>query len=379
MPIEQHTSTNEDTLLEHVQRAHIALGEELSGKTAIYLDMNYWIRLREAAAGNPHEDIDTALLTFLLENVAIGRLFCPISEATCLELGKQDDPESRAATAKLIGDLSLGVTLIDSQRRVALEIIHSLPPRIGESLPPLKYLVWTRLTSVMGLAAFTEAKLGTGTMAISFFKHVWNMPLSESLPLIFGRSNRLDVFQKTANDLNAENLTHSGDLRSFLKAYSDELSGLIDLCVDTSIDFIIETAGWKGGPISGQGGEQTVLLKNSLKNYLFQLMKKKTTNSSCGKAELQDILPTLHIMASLGGSVRRDKRRPLKANDLFDFWHAAAAIAYCDSFFTEKALRTMVMQKNLALDERHHCHVIADPVEALEYLRNLGRIGRNSP
>src|SRR6266436_4161094 len=63
------------------------------------------------------------------------------------------------------------------------------------------------------------------------------------------------------------------------------------------------------------------------------------------------ILRTLHIHASLHASVRWNKSRKLKPNDILDFHHAAAALAYCDAFFTERSVRNIATQHHIALDK----------------------------
>jgi|SRR5271165_5478853 len=87
--------------------------------------------------------------------------------------------------------------------------------------------------------------------------------------------------------------------------------------------------------------------------------------------QARDILRTMHIQACLYASVRWNKRRKLKGNDLLDFHHAAAALAYCHAFFTERSLKALITQHHLALDKCYKCRVIASVDEAVEYVTNL--------
>jgi hypothetical protein len=80
----------------------------------------------------------------------------------------------------------------------------------------------------------------------------------------------------------------------------------------------------------------------------------------------------LAIEAALHASNRWDRQRRLDAHDLLDFRHAAAALAYCDAFFTEKPLRTMIEQKHVALDRRFRCPVRATVAEAVDFVETLG-------
>lgn len=82
-------------------------------------------------------------------------------------------------------------------------------------------------------------------------------------------------------------------------------------------------------------------------------------------------LPSLEIEAALHASNRWDRQRRLDAHDLLDFRHASSALAYCNAFFTEKPLRSMIEQKHIALDRRFHCLVRSTVDEAAKYICTL--------
>jgi hypothetical protein len=73
----------------------------------------------------------------------------------------------------------------------------------------------------------------------------------------------------------------------------------------------------------------------------------------------------------LHAAFRWNKGRQFESNDFFDFYHAAAAIGYCQAFFTERSLRAVVTEKNVALDSFHGCHVESSVPAAVSYLRNV--------
>ena len=150
----------EDPIDDHVRRAVVALGEKLVGKRAVYLDTNYWIRLRDANRGRKGTQKTVDLLRLLRHGVARGTLFCPISEAVFIELMKQEDPSSRVSTAALIDDLSLGVTLIQESERIITEIEYFLYAASKRTKRyPLQYLVWSKVPYVLGLIHPTTRKL----------------------------------------------------------------------------------------------------------------------------------------------------------------------------------------------------------------------------
>ena len=141
----------ESAIDRHVARAILKLGKVLARRRAIYLDTNYWIKLRDA-----NRDKGTAttcnLLSILRKGVAEGVVFCPISEAVFLELMKQGDPASRLATASLIDELSLGATLALETERITTEIQYFMYWASGRSNPhPIEHWIWRKLGYVLGL------------------------------------------------------------------------------------------------------------------------------------------------------------------------------------------------------------------------------------
>ncbi len=86
------------------------------------------------------------------------------------------------------------------------------------------------------------------------------------------------------------------------------------------------------------------------------------------RTEISKLLPTLHIHALCHASVRWDKTRKLKGNDLFDFDHAATAVPYCDVFLTERPLQKLIEQKHLKINQDFDCKIISSISEAVEFL-----------
>lgn len=76
---------------------------------------------------------------------------------------------------------------------------------------------------------------------------------------------------------------------------------------------------------------------------------------------------SLHIKSLLHAAVQWNKKQALKPNDLFDFDHAAA-VAYCDAFFTDGPLRAMLSRGDLGLKEEFGYFVSSDADECLRYL-----------
>lgn len=88
------------------------------------------------------------------------------------------------------------------------------------------------------------------------------------------------------------------------------------------------------------------------------------------KQDAADVVRTLHIETSLHAAMRVDKARRFKPNDFYDR-HAAAALAYCEAFFTEGPLCDLASRRQLSLLGINVCRVATDVEDALGVIQSL--------
>ena len=364
--IDEHLASPEVTLDQHVRQSQIALACSLEGQLAIYLDVKYWIILRDAATGAMASGDALKLLRRLRELTGSRKAFCPISESTFAELFKQRDERTRRATAALVDELSGGVALVPFYDRMNLELRHFIQTRSGKvPLTPPQSLVWSRHGYVLGLLHPSATPFDPATelaLQKAFFDYLWSYSLTEMVDQI-GETMPPDEdrFGKLAVDLNAGNEEHAPELRSFEQTYSVELRGAIDLVAPQVAEFVLDVAvGMTGENMPRQGPAWDAYL-HAWKSYLF---------SSFKSDDVKKALRTLHINTSLHASVRWNKAHKLEANDFYDFHHAAAALGYCDVFLTERPLKAMVTAQHVGLDKRYDCVVAANVTEALALLNS---------
>lgn len=363
--IESHRASPDVSLDEHVLSCQIALAKGLEQRKAIYLDTKFWIILRDAAAGICTSEDSLQLLALLRGNVVAGKMFCPISDSTFAELFKQRDAKTKQATAQLIDELSLGVSLIPFDARVIMEFQNFIAAK-GEQqdLPPPRHLVWSKLSYVLGWVHPTQTGFDSATELVlqkAFFDHMWSIPLAEVVAMIGdAMSPDENRFESLADRLNAGNGEHAGELRSFQQTYAVEIRGAIDLFAAEAADIVYDIAERATRKRLPREGIEWATYVREWKGFL---------NAAFMKEEVQDALCTLHINTCLHAAVRWNKGRQLAANDFHDFHHAAAALGYCDVFLTERSLKAMVTASNIVLDKRFHCEVRAGLPEALKLLR----------
>lgn len=308
----------------HVRNLRISLGLEVRSRKKIYLDKRYWIFIRDAHMGRAKSPIHTDLLARLREFVGFNNGLCPISGSLFCELNKQTDIETKRATAKLMDELSLGVSLCPFEERVSTEIAHFLYAAAGLEVYGLSELVWLKLSYALGIIWPSNTTFDKETERViqkSFTDHVWSMPLVEVIDsLEKGGGIEPPAFDELAKKLNVGNAAHSDEITRFEQAYWNEISGGFSL--------------FKSGKVSKQ-------------------------------------LPSLHVYAKCHAAIRFDKKRKIKPNDIYDLHHAAGAIGYCDAFFTENPLKVLLTSGHVALDKEIGCIVISDETDAIEYLEML--------
>lgn len=367
MDIQDHMASPHVSLEQYTKRRQVQLGESLDGLLALYLDQNFWIRLRKSEFGQGNKD-EQELLSVIRGAAKDGRIFCPISESVFMELMKQSDISSRLRTAKLIDELSFGIALIAPDVRIATELarfVYYRGPK-ASSLHPLRHLVWTKLPWVLGIhhpvsAAFDQAMM----LAVqkSFFDKMWSVSMSDMIATIGDTAwPPSDDFDRLAVNLNDSNRQHASEIKTFKDAYRAEALGVVDFVMDDMMKTVSDIAARESGSFFSKDSPEWFAQREQWRSLLFVALQE---DEGCRQ------LPSLHVLARLHAAFRWNKARQFEANDFFDFHHAAAAVGYCQAFFTERSMRAMITENNVALDSFHGCHVESSVPAAISYLRNV--------
>jgi len=362
---DEHRQNPHVSLAKHVHLRHFELTQSLSDRRAIYLDTKFWLILRDTVLGTRVSEESRALLALLRQMVACGKGFCPISETTFIELLKQRDPRTLLATTQLIDELSLGLTLIPFEQRVAMELsclIHRFHPEPVPASPPRT--PWTKLSFVLGLVHPTKTGFDQSTELVlqkSFFDHMWDWSLAEMISVLGVASPpQWPSFDSLADRLNLGITQHASELRSYQHTYKLEAVGAADVFAETAADIahaFAEHATGQPQPKEGQAWtEQVRLWRNVIAKTLMHATERRS-------------LPTLHVNTCMHTSLRWQKLEKFEANDFPDFHHAAAALVYCQAFLTERGLKARVTTKNTSLDKVYACAVAASVPEAIELLQ----------
>lgn len=257
--------------------------------------------------------------------------------------------------------------LNDSLGHTALER-HPIIPRRGQVhlvLPTavfaIRQLVWTRLSFVMGELFPSGTPFDPATelaMQKAFFDHMWDLPLTEMIDhLADATAADLDIARKEQADSINEGVTawaHTID--GFPSAFAEETRGTADLMQDVGIEILRDMAVRKQvTPLPGDNPQDVVEVRAMIAGLLRQ-------------PAVQLKLRTAYINAAIHAAIRANRGRKFKTNDLLDFDHAAAALGYCDAFFTDAALGKLLTREPLQFDQRFNCPVAWTSEEALQVL-----------
>lgn len=371
-----HRATPHVSIDQHERRKVVELGERVMSRSRVYLDKCFWIHMRAARTGLPCPPGSADLLAALSAEVTSGRLICPVSDALFLELMKQTDPATRSATAELIDTLSLGVTLSPHRTRVATEVAHFLHASAGHDVHPLEHLVWTKVSYVLGVrhpvaTAFPEDE--QLVIQKAFFDHLWEIPLSTMIDTIGTARPPDPPYVELASRLNRDNAAHAGSMRSFAQVYRDEINGVLELAAPIAADVLLDMARKALGPSVRPTAEE---FETTIKQCLGLL--RAAVRKPAGKRALR----TLHLGSLLHAAVRWNRTQKLDANDLLDFHHAEAALAYCDLLLTDGPMHTLLMQRHLSIAHDVPCLVMSSVTEAAAWVAAQagagGRVTRSS-
>jgi hypothetical protein len=320
------------------------------------------------ASGQKSDQKGKILLDLLKNGVSQGKIVCPISEATFIEILKQaHTPARRIATARLVDELSLGVGLISTEFRAKTEIarfIYANEKR--SSLYPLEELVWTKTAYALGYRHPVVDGLSPSELLLlqkGFVDELWGQSFSD----LISHLGEIEYSEKTQLEMAARKVAvgirdNVGTLTTFANLYRDEVGGVVDVYGSAAMDVVDDLAVRRGFVPFPKGSEERKDFERQWHNVLFWTLLSKKMDSA---------LRTMVSAASLHAGLRWNRRTKFEANHFYDFDHAIAAVSYCDAFFTEGFISNLVNSGNVRLGKLNGCRTTADIDEAIEITQDM--------
>lgn len=339
-----------DISYEHYRRQkEMECADQVAARRSFYLDTRFWIHLRDADLGKPVPPVYNQLLSELRMEVAAGRIICPFAADMLAEVYKQSDLTTRLATARLIDELSLNISLQSEPERLATELRHGIQT-VRQNAPrqePLKRLVWTCSSFAVGHAMPSQTPFDTATeLAIqkSFLDTISRLGFVHQ---VLGMQDSFcqtgEMWQGLAERLNQLNTENAKESKPRKQIEKEEFSGALEAYIPVLRNVIREIF------VSEFKVKPHEAIEAELESAAFRIGGMIVEAFRLDR--LQGSFPTFCIRAGLATAVRWDQKRRYKPNDFHDLGHAAAALPYFDVFATEKSLKHLLVN-DLKYDDR---------------------------
>jgi hypothetical protein len=366
--INYHLAHPEISLDRYVRSKMLTTADRVLARKRVYLDTRFWILMRDVFLGRSKDPLHEHISDRLRQLVTAGRVICPINADTLAELLKQRDATTRLATAKLIDELSLGAALQSAEERVRTELMHcvQLSLRGQGALEPLERLVWTSPAYLLGHTfPIVDSLPEDQILALqkAFTDYLWDFSLADQISYLKGMPEELnDHWDAIADKLNREIEQHDTKVLPLSKLHLHEFKGGLELYLPTLEKIFSHLYETEMGVTPSKETRQD--LEQSAPGLISIMVEALRT----GKMGRQ--LPSLVIRAGLHAGIRRNRGRQFTGNDLHDFGHTTAALAYCDYFATDRSLCHLVVN-DLKFDQRYQTAVVAAPQDLLGLLDQI--------
>jgi hypothetical protein len=355
---------NSVSYYEYVKQCESELYKSMSGRKIIYLDVNFWILLRDAKLKRSepiHEKALAAFQAMASNDIAV----FPITDAVFMELLKQSDPTTRMAMAGIIDDLSRGIIIKSFFDRQIEEFHHFIEKILqGQGAPefPAIESIWAHTPYILGHFQFdTDTDAHTKQIVNKgFYDFFRTLGMSDMIEMINRRSPEASDqkrFEELAKNLSETKRSISTDT-PISELYNNEMAGAINGIIGKQFtERMIPLMRKRFPEYTGEIPEDVIL--DFVQKLVFNGFRLK-------QSWMAKRLPTLHIHCMLHANMNKDTKRNFKPNDFFDFKHACAALPYCHFFATEKPLVALI--KSSKLDKLYSTVVTSSMPELLEKL-----------
>ena len=363
---DEHVNSPEIGVEQYIRSKCIGLSRVVNSKKVVYFDTKFWLVVRDIVLGRYKGALEQEFYKEIVRHVEEGRLIFPISQDVFLEVIKQSDSETLGQTVALMDRLSCGVSLIDFEERLELEIKYFLCSSAGKSAYECREMVWTKLAYNMGFVTPSNQNISPETdkaIQKAFIDHMWNISLSEIITTISenGGLSGLNM-PRMSEKLNEGKFNHAHENNSFKQMFLSELAGALDGYGDIVAKCMEDMDEAETGETLSEEERKNSDSGKGLRNAIYNLFRLNKAKS---------YFPTFDVISGLHAAIRWDKKQKYQNNDLHDIRHAASALPYCDAFFTEKRLTHLITQKATSYDKKYSCVVASSVSEALDAIKVL--------
>jgi hypothetical protein len=360
----RHAETPSVSFETYRRRRYDELNAQACARRSVYLDMKYWIWLRDPER-SPFPAETKALWMALAHGAQTGRLFCPVSYPAFVELMRINPIGLRLRQAKLMDELCAGVAIRNGFDMAEIEFceffgrnlpaLRTIPYRVESVWCPVGQMVVEKYPYHDELPADAMERCRKVMLDVMWEKRMADYAAMEGLP---------EHARDTATRVDAERQSYPRGQQSFSELFAAELNGALDVMyprIEGQFVSVAEMFGIHPTPDErAQAG--------AYRHVWINLFREAVTRGLDAKA-----IPSLRVRSALHAAIRMDDQRPFRENDLDDIAHSAVAVSYSDLFLTERSfaelLNRSAVQSVIGLTK---CRILSDLSEALTAVAELG-------
>jgi len=354
----------EMTPAEYMRQRRMYIANKMAGQTRIYLDTNFWIRIRDVQLDRSSSNADQRLSELMFKGRQEERLVAPASDITITEILRQRDPQTRHMSAETIDQLSMGLAVRSFYDRCAIEIENWVgdPSPEGGGSPRSDPRVWTSPIHVLAEDTYApphgfprwvqEKALRTLMDALSRIDFTRAVEALSNIPLELDQPGTLAA---TLNEVETPD-----PALDFDQVFRDECAGYWKAIWSKFLD-----------PRSTRPG----LIEGSSIRPFDSQTKTAAADSALSALDHGTLgchLPTMQVASGGYAAIRVQRDRRFKKGDTGDLHHASGALGYCDAFFTERSLSHLLTTPPLsrALSD-FTCSIHHETDDVIAYLESL--------
>jgi hypothetical protein len=356
----QNTRLNAD---EYVKAYRRVLLSGLRNTTLLYLDTNYWVRLRKAVLGDGSSE-ENRLLGALRSHVRTGRMLCVSQFHSMMEIAKQEASSLRV-TARLLDELTEGVVISAPGDIVSWECAEYLHAKLSidtrDALCPFAKVGHIHRNELPNHLIPAISSAGRQVVLKAGIDSFWNATFED----VFERF-KWDTRDKLSGDLDHEVLAEV-ERRKWAQQPKGMSRNQVRLAEFS------QAVNEQLRPVF-TGLLRTWHIRNSFPEGLAAPLNQLETIMRMAVSEFRDKtlgrhLPCMSLPVELYTLYETTfaSTRPIESNDWMDWRHAAAAMPYCDLFLTERHLAHQLRQE-LKAQSQYECEVYGSVAAALARL-----------
>ncbi len=358
---EYHHNHSEISLSQYSRNCRKQLYEENINVKKIYLDIKYWIYLRDVYLNNTNEPAKIELYKCIDSLANSNKIICPISIAHLAELEKIKDIEKRNPIIYLMNKYSKSVCFYFFFDRITEEIISFFfANNFCESKKDWKVYAIDKIGRLYGTPSPHIINLNVEDN-FRYQKYFYDLlsyiDVSDFLWMEPDKSDfdyKMEVIKLACK--------HNEEKKKvkYLK-FKDSLINEIAGFINKADKLIIDAYHYVANSNEKLSSEQIQLLKNLIINS-FDYME----------ADTAVLMPAIYTQSCLNAYFMKRIEEDYSGNDINDFLHATIDASYCDYMFTEKKLSNIINHhKDIKIIKYFNTAVEYKVDEVIEILKTI--------